>query len=182
MTCAVTDCESPAFRKGYCSSHHHRWSRYGDPLSGGPFRTRYAPGTACSIEGCERAVRGRGWCQYHLQHALRHGDPLAIPPKPKRKRTGRKWKNDDGYVLVYLPEHPNARKGGDLAEHTLVMSESLGRPLLPGETVHHKNGIRDDNRPENLELWAHMQPHGQRVEDLLAFAREVLNRYGDFNG
>lgn len=58
------------------------------------------------------------------------------------------------------------------------MERILRRPLLPGETVHHKNGIRSDNRPENLELWAH-QPYGQRVGDLLAWARVVLERYED---
>jgi hypothetical protein len=63
-------------------------------------------------------------------------------------------------------------------EHRHVMETVLGRPLLPGENVHHINGDRTDNRPGNLELWLTSQPHGQRVADALAWAHEVIARYG----
>ena len=73
-----------------------------------------------------------------------------------------------------MPEHPAAHTRGYVAEHRLVMERTIGRYLLPEETVHHVNGIRDDNRPENLELWTSRQPKGQRVADLVAWAEEIL--------
>ena len=58
----------------------------------------------------------------------------------------------------------------------MVMAKHLGRPLRAGETVHHRNGVRTDNRIENLELWL-TQPAGQRVTDLLGRAREIVAEY-----
>lgn len=63
-------------------------------------------------------------------------------------------------------------------EHRLVMEEMIGRPLFVHETVHHKNGNRLDNAPDNLELWSSVQPRGQRVEDKIAWAKKLLTDYG----
>lgn len=90
---------------------------------------------------------------------------------------GGKTKSSSGYVLVQSPLHPAAQANGYVPEHRLAMEQIIGRPLLPEETVHHKNGIRTDNRPENLELWSSRQPKGQRVTDLVAWAEEILSLY-----
>lgn len=83
-----------------------------------------------------------------------------------------------GYVMVSQP-YKNGKKQSAIAEHRLIMEEHIGRKLFKFETVHHKNGIRDDNRIENLELWSSPQPYGQRAKDLIGFAREVLELYND---
>lgn len=89
-------------------------------------------------------------------------------------------KHPQGYIILSGQyDHPNASSRGLLAEHVKVMTEMLGRPMRPGENVHHRNGIRDDNRPENLEIWISSQPPGQRVVDLVAWARDIIDTYGD---
>jgi hypothetical protein len=79
--------------------------------------------------------------------------------------------NSNGYVVKNI--------GGKIKkEHRTMMEKKLGRSLFRHETVHHKNGVRHDNRIENLELWSKSQPYGQRVEDKIAWAMVFLEQYG----
>jgi hypothetical protein len=79
--------------------------------------------------------------------------------------------------LAWAPDHPRAGKGQYVFEHILVTEQVLGRHLLAHEAVHHRNSVRDDNRPKNLELWTRPQPAGIRVSDAVAWAREILALY-----
>ena len=77
-----------------------------------------------------------------------------LSQKGKRSKhwKGGRIKDKTGYIQIWKPEHPNAKIAGYIHEHRLVMSEYLKRPLESYEFVHHRNGIKDDNRLENLEL------------------------------
>ncbi len=84
---------------------------------------------------------------------------------------GGRSKGKDGYIKI------SAGPGKNLSEHRTVMEKFLGRKLYTKESVHHKNGIRDDNRIENLELWTSAHRSGQRVSDLVSHAIEILKMY-----
>ena len=141
-------------------------------------------GLTCSFEDCDRqAKQTTGLCRTHSVQQS-NGRPLAkIAPRIRVAPEGTRSVTKSGYVLVKCSTHPNQMKSrpGWVQEHTLVMSNHLGRPLEPHENVHHKNGVRDDNRLENLELWIKPQPSGVRVEDALAWAHQILDMYSDYN-
>ncbi len=83
-------------------------------------------------------------------------------------------------MLVYTPDHPRSKSNGRYVfEHILVAENLLKRHLVVGESVHHLNGVRDDYRPENLELWTRPQPTGIRVSDAIEWARQIFELYVD---
>jgi len=106
---------------------------------------------------------------------LRKGIPLDLPLLKAPNGSGTMSR---GYKYFNMKDHPNSCKDGRIGEHTLIMSKFLGRPLFKSENVHHKNGIRDDNRIENVELWNKSQPAGQRVKDRLIYYKEFIESYG----
>lgn len=116
--------------------------------------------TACRTLDCSFPARrnkadvSMGYCEQHFVGS--RTDTTPIGTRKVRK---------DGYIAVKVP------RGVFEFEHRVVMESALGRKLTKGETVHHKNGVRTDNRIENLELW-YAQPSGQRVADLMDYLVE----------
>lgn len=109
-----------------------------------------------------------------MMHRKYRGTPLYAP---KREKNGI-WKDSYGYIMTWSKDHPNRHVNGTIPMHKLIMSQHLGRPLTKNESVHHKNGIKDDNRIENLELWHRGQPAGQRLDDKIDWAKKFLIEYG----
>jgi hypothetical protein len=157
--CTVDGCDKPVNGHGFCLNHYQeRWSA-GIEIPGANWKR-------CSVDGCDQFARSQGYCIKHYQRWRTHGDPLMT----KYAEYGSGHVNSDGYRIMKV-------NGKSRAEHVLVMEREMGRVLYPDETVHHKNGNRLDNAPDNLEIWAGNHPRGQRVDDLVPYAAEILERY-----
>lgn len=126
-----------------------------------PGRTKYDK----TQKFCDQACKA----EWQRQDALRRHQAGEIKTHIKR----------NGYAWISLPTLVTGKKGAIL-EHRYVMEQLLGRKLLPEETVHHKDGNRQNNKPENLELFTSRHGPGHRVTDRVANAIETLRLYPDF--
>lgn len=177
--CSIDGCDNTHFGLGWCLKHYHRNRRNGDPLltkTDMPTKEeRLARSKVCAIDNCEKEMTEFPYCGMHATRLRRTGDVGEAEQRVERGKP--KWAiGTDGYVRIAMRVDGKHRT---FLQHRVVMEEKIGRALLPHENVHHINGVKHDNRPENLELWSKSQPAGQRVEDKIRWAQEILETYKD---
>lgn len=155
MLCKVSGCTRRVHCKGACQPHYRQLRKYDPSLP------------ECAGLNCDVRAKVAGFCDSCYARLRRCGNPDYVPSVQEWTTT------KAGYVRK---RNLDGRPGEVMLQHRVVMEAMLGRSLESFENVHHKNGIRSDNRPENLELWVKPQPAGQRPEDL---AQWVVEHYPD---
>lgn len=207
--CKHTDCSLPSRKYGYCDAHAAQFRRTGSTWnlqtpqafcdwvdcdervhSHTSHRCQEHYGRcAVSVDGewCDKTTvyadgKARLVCAMHNRRKQVQGEygPLGRDYRSDRMGYVGEWRVDSEGYISRNERAQGERKARMVKQHRVVMEEYLGRALLPGENVHHINGVRTDNRIENLELWSTKQPCGQRVEDKLAWANEIIALYTDY--
>ena len=129
----------------------------------------------CGKKRWVRAIYGKARSRYCTKCGFKDHERCLALSKASSEKVGDKsasWKGGrlkatDGYIRRWIgtddPYYPMASKMGYVMEHRLIMAQSLGRCLLRSEYVHHKNGIHDDNRIENLQLMPDAVSHNKMI-------------------
>lgn len=145
--CSIEGCKNKSLCKTYCAKHYSRFFKTGDPLTT-PTGKERGKRSVCCIPDCGGIVEGWHYCHKHYRKWRKYGDPLKVnhPNQGKHRYT------KEGYVLIYLPSWPTAKKDGYVLEHRMVIEKKIGRSLTKNEIIHHKDGVRSNNKEDNLEL------------------------------
>lgn len=170
VQCGKTFQAWPSERRRYCSHEcatAHKTFRKGEPCEtcGKTVDPKKNQTRFCSLACAHEATRkgefvvcaGCGVQVYRRPNELQNRQNVFCSRKCHNESMrlagpGAKFKMATGYVYVYFPSHPDCTKNGLVAEHRLVAEQELGRRLRRSEHVHHINGVKDDNRPKNLQV------------------------------
>ena len=153
--CEIEGCGMKSYVKGWCNAHYLRWRRHGNPLAGSySKRIKIDSNELKKLLDREIPMVDIGKFFECSKHTIyRRMKRLGIN---SIRKPGYRF-NHSGYKLIFKPEHPNSTNGGYIREHRLVMENYLGRYLKPNEDIHHINGIKTDNRIENLQVMTKSQ-------------------------
>lgn len=145
MVCLVENCTSAkAYSVGYCRKHYQRWHRNGSPDR---IKTVYTDDTICAHCGIKASRYTKYLCDPCYKRMQNTGTPDRIN---REKGTGSL--REDGYLVLYIA-------GKRVLEHRKIMADKLGRELTVAEVVHHIDGDRLNNHPDNLYLFASASEH-----------------------
>lgn len=163
-------------RKCGCNARH-RLSR------GLPIKNSLLHCAVCEKDFYQKRANNNQYCCHDCKRLAASRRLQGVSVKgPKKHIKGSGYITSQGYKILSR-RHPNSSKRGQILEHVLVMATHLGRALRKDESVHHKNGVRHDNRLENLELWSKSthyrnQRWGQSLFDKVSYFIEFLESYG----
>ena len=129
-----------------------------------------------TIHSCEAEEHKLHFCNMDCQKIWR-SQRLLGKNNHKWKPEGHTYNAPVGYRYIKCSNHPFSIRDGVVLEHRYVMEQYLGRHLFPDETIHHKNGVKTDNRIENLELWSSAHHKGKKIIDVVPYCVEMLERY-----
>lgn len=193
-TCKGDDgrCEGEIAGDELCRAHWYRQSK-GLPLTEIKRRSsslKGQPCISCAKHGdARKSVSHDGQCSTHSQRRM-HGEQDWDRPIKHKSPDGTVAYTTRGYRVI------SRVNGSSSYEHRVIAQQLLGRPLEKGENVHHRNGVRDDNRTDgplridptsgrlrsgNLEIWTDPQPSGADVGPVLIWAVEKLTQYGQYD-
>lgn len=171
-TCGVELYSTPSTPRRFCSKECHDTGQRVDKIM--------ARCELCGTEFQRQRSQPRRYCGRSCYADARNSTDVGRLHNGKPVR-----KTQQGYLVVFEPTHPRSYRHGYVLEHRHVMEQKIGRLLEPGEVVHHINGKKWDNRPENLELMEHgahssltgMELREARAE-MAAELAEYRRRYG----
>ena len=173
-------CDRVRGAMGYCSAHYRRQRRGKDMDA--PIRMIGAP-EECTHEypdgtKCHKRYASSGHCGMHRKRKDEGRDldaPLyAGRGSHVRLPLGTRRKKSNGYITIKVSSDVCGYKDNWMDEHRFVMERVLCRNLEPHEEIHHKNGDKADNHPDNLQLWSHSHPPGQAMADKLQWAAYLI--------